>query len=104
MANQRVVLITGVSSGVGQSTARLLSQRALQGLWNKPQSSYRRNDPGGGDAAVGCARRRLGARVRRSRFLSWRPHSSAGEQRLVGKATRFNAPRGSPATRATPRQ
>jgi NADP-dependent 3-hydroxy acid dehydrogenase YdfG len=27
MTNQRVVLITGASSGVGQSTARLLSQK-----------------------------------------------------------------------------
>ena len=36
MTDQQVVLITGASSGVGQSTARLLSQKALQGLWNKP--------------------------------------------------------------------
>ena len=32
MSNQRVVLITGASSGVGQSTARLLSQRGYQVL------------------------------------------------------------------------
>src|SRR5262245_12861709 len=30
MANQRVVLITGASSGVGQSTARLLSQHGFK--------------------------------------------------------------------------
>jgi NAD(P)-dependent dehydrogenase (short-subunit alcohol dehydrogenase family) len=30
MSNQRVVLITGASSGVGQSTARLLSQRGYK--------------------------------------------------------------------------
>jgi uncharacterized protein YbjT (DUF2867 family) len=31
MSDQRVVLVTGASSGVGQSTARLLSQRGYQG-------------------------------------------------------------------------
>lgn len=30
MSDQRVVLITGASSGAGQSTARLLSQRGYQ--------------------------------------------------------------------------
>ena len=30
MLDQRVVLITGASSGVGQSTARLLSQRGFK--------------------------------------------------------------------------
>jgi NADP-dependent 3-hydroxy acid dehydrogenase YdfG len=30
MSNQRVVLITGASSGVGQSTARLLSQKGVR--------------------------------------------------------------------------
>jgi NAD(P)-dependent dehydrogenase (short-subunit alcohol dehydrogenase family) len=41
MTNQRVVLITGASSGVGQSTARLLSQRGYQvfGTSRKPASA-----------------------------------------------------------------
>lgn len=30
MSNQKVVLITGASSGVGQATARLLSQKAFK--------------------------------------------------------------------------
>ena len=42
MSDQRVVLITGASSGVGQSTARLLSQRGYSGLWNQPQSDKHR--------------------------------------------------------------
>ena len=63
MANQHVVFITGVSSGVGAMHGSIALTTDLQGLWNKPQSSYRRNDPGGGDATFGCTRRRLGARV-----------------------------------------
>ena len=30
MSNQKVVLVTGASSGVGQSTARLLSQKGFK--------------------------------------------------------------------------
>ena len=33
---QKVVLITGASSGVGQSTARLLSQRNYKVFGNEP--------------------------------------------------------------------
>ena len=39
MSDQRVVLITGASSGVGQSTARLLSQRGYKVFGTSRQSS-----------------------------------------------------------------
>ena len=42
MPDQRVVLITGASSGVGQATARLLSQRGYRvfGTSRKPASTH----------------------------------------------------------------
>ncbi len=43
MPGQRVVLVTGASSGVGQSTARLLAQRGYRVLGTS------RNPPGAGD-------------------------------------------------------
>src|SRR5215510_13235381 len=41
MSNQKVVLITGASSGVGQSTARLLSQKGYKvfGTTRNPASA-----------------------------------------------------------------
>ena len=44
MPDPRVVLITGASSGVGQSTARLLSTAALQSS-EEPESLKRRRYP-----------------------------------------------------------
>jgi NAD(P)-dependent dehydrogenase (short-subunit alcohol dehydrogenase family) len=40
MPDQRVVLITGASSGVGQSTARLLSQRGNRQVGAKRMTEY----------------------------------------------------------------
>ena len=46
MSNQRVVLITGASSGVGQSTARLLSQRGYTVLGTSRNSASAESIPG----------------------------------------------------------
>jgi NAD(P)-dependent dehydrogenase (short-subunit alcohol dehydrogenase family) len=46
MSNQQVVLITGASSGVGQSTARLLSQRGYTVLGTSRNSASAESSPG----------------------------------------------------------
>jgi NAD(P)-dependent dehydrogenase (short-subunit alcohol dehydrogenase family) len=46
MSNQGVVLITGASSGVGQSTARLLSQRGYTVLGTSRNSASAESSPG----------------------------------------------------------
>ena len=100
MANQRVVLITGLSSGVGQSTARLLSQRAYRVFGTSRNPAIAETIPGvemlpldvRADDSVRACVEAVSCRGGRIDVLI----NNASSRR----ATRFNAPRGSPATSA----
>lgn len=57
MAQTKVAVVTGVSSGIGRATATVLAQRGFRGVGNNPYATRARAiSEGRGHRPAGCPR------------------------------------------------